>query len=263
MADELDPALEVADEQLDTPVIEEAAPTRTIEEIASKIGWAPKESWKGDPDKWRSAEDFLIVGADAQKGLTTKLKSIEQQVERFGRIAGSIAEEKAAERDAYWKAQQVKAVDDGDQEAADKAVAERVKIAQEASPAAKGPDPTAAAWVAKNEWFNTHPRAAAAAKEVAAKLAADGYDVETQLREAEAEVRERYPHLFKGPAKPAPGVQTGHGRPASASNRAKGFADMPAESQQMARDMVRRNPSVTLEAIAKSYWGDVSNQRRA
>jgi hypothetical protein len=38
---------------------------------------------------------------------------------------------------------------------------------------------------------------------------------------------------------------------------------MPAASQQVAREMVERHPGLKLEDIAKSYWGDPANQRRA
>ncbi len=257
MADELDPALEGADEQLDAPVIEED--TDPIAELAAKIGWSPQDQWKGDPDKWKPADEFILAGRDIQSATKDRLRNVEAQLARFGRIAGSLAEEKAAERDTYWREQHAKAVEDGDLPAAEKAAEQIGKVREAAQP---GPDPTAAAWVAKNEWFNTDPLATMRAKEISDKLGAAGIPVPEQLTQIDRAIRKEFPELFPAPAKAAPGVQTGQGRPAAASNRVKGFADMPAESQQMARDMNRRNPGVSIESIAKSYWADVANQRK-
>jgi hypothetical protein len=44
------------------------------------------------------------------------------------------------------------------------------------------------------------------------------------------------------------------GRTAGSSNREKGFADMPAEAQTIARDMVARGVIAKLEDYTKNYW---------
>ena len=258
MAEELDPPLvEDAEEQLDTPV-DDAGPD-PIADLASKIGWSPKDQWKGDPEKWRPADEFIIAGRDIQQTTSRELRAVREQMERLSGVTETIVRDKVAERDAYWRDQHAKAVEDGDVAAAEKASEERGKIAREASPESR-PDPTAAQWVAKNEWFNTDPLAQMRAKEVAERLAKQGLGIAEQLAGAERMARKEFPELFPVAAKPAPGTQTGQGRPASVSNRVKGFADMPAASQEIAKDYQRRH-GLKLEDFAKSYWADAAKQR--
>lgn len=222
-----------------------------VEALAGELGWTPQDQWRGDPDKWRPAADFIRAGRDIQQTLSKELRSVKTEVERFGKVAADIAAQRAAERDEYWQNKHAQAVEDGDVEAARVAARELAKPA----PAQDATPPEVSEWVSRNAWFNTDPLAQVRAKEISDQLARSGVtDVSQQLAQVERAIRREFPEHFKQPVKDPPATQTGQSRKAAPSNRAKGFADMPAESQQMARDMVRRNPAVTLEAIAKSYW---------
>jgi hypothetical protein len=219
-----------------------------IANLARDMGWTPKDDWHGDPEKWKPAEQFIRDGRDIQQSTSRELKTVREQLERIGGVTETIIRDKVAERDAYWKTQFNQAVEDGDTEKANQLLDQRPT----AQPAQQGPAPEVTAWVAKNPWFNTDPLAASVAREVSARNQA--LPVAEQLAAAEKEVKRRFPEHFAPAAKAPPATQTGAARNANPSNRQKGFADMPGESQAVARDMVKRNPSLTLEAFAKSYW---------
>ena len=242
---------------IDAPVIEETTDD-PIANLASELGWVPKDDFKGDPEKWRPADEFIRAGRDIQKSLSQELRSVKQEVERFGRVAADIANDRVRERDEYWQAQQAKAIDEGDHDAANRAFAERQKLAQ--TPV-NTPPVEVNEWIGRNSWFNTDRAAQLRAQEVTERLAKQGVSVSEQLEAAERIVRKEFPEHFPVKAKDPPSTQTGQSRKAAPSNRAKGFADMPAESQKMAQDMVRRNPGLTTEAIAKSYWADVNKEK--
>lgn len=242
---------------IDAPVIEEVADD-PIANLASELGWVPKESFKGDPEKWRPADEFIRAGRDIQKTLSSELRSVKQEVERFGRVASEITADRVRQRDEYWQQQHAKAVDEGDHAAANLAVQERQKLAQTQTAA---PPAGVNEWIGRNQWFNTDRAAQLRAQEVTERLSKQGVSVSEQLEAAERIVRKEFPEHFPTKAKDPPSTQTGSSRKAAPSNRAKGFADMPAESQKMAQDMVRRNPGLTTEAIAKSYWADVSKEK--
>lgn len=250
--DELPP--EVAEDEVVSA--EDVATADPIAELAGELGWKPQDKWEGDPEKWRPAADFLRAGRDMQRSATEKLKSIETQVERFARIAEEQAQEKIRERDAYWQQQLDKAVDEGDHDLKKQAVEQLRKPAPQ-----NAPPPETSEWIARNPWFNSDPLAASRAQEVTERLSRQGYDTATQLREAERAIRKEFPEHFPKPKDP-PAMQTGQARNPAPSNRAKGFADMPPESQRMAKDMHERN-GVPLETIAKSYWADVARQKGA
>jgi hypothetical protein len=164
-------------------------------------------------------------------------------------VTSQIIEDKVAERDAYWKSQFNQAVEDGDTEKANALLEQRPKPQSTDT----GPDPQVVEWVGKHPWYNTDPLAQARAREISDRL--KHLPVPEQLKQVERAIRKEFPEHFPK-AKDPPGVQTGATRNANPSNRAKGFNDMPPASQQMARDMVKRHPDLTLEAIAKSYWTD-------
>jgi hypothetical protein len=178
-----------------------------------------------------------------------KLDSFEDQMTRWGSVQSQLLQDKLAERDAAWQAKMSQAVEDGDTETALKLAGNR-PVAQ---PTDTGPDPQVVEWVGKHPWYNTDPLAQARAREISDRL--KHLPVPEQLKQVERAIRKEFPEHFPK-AKDPPGVQTGATRNANPSNRAKGFNDMPTASQQMARDMVKRHPDLTLEAIAKSYWTD-------
>lgn len=227
-----------------------------IANLASELGWVPQDQFKGDPDKWRPADEFIRTGRDIQQTTSRELRSLREQMERIGGVTTQIVQDKVAERDAYWRTQFNQAVEEGDTERAAQLVEQRPK----AQPQAGQTPAETQEWIGKNEWFNKDPLAQARAIEICERL--KHLPVPEQLAQAERGIRKEFPEHFAAPAKQPPGVQTAQSRKAAPSNRAKGFGDMPAESQQIAKDMVRRNPSLTLDAFAKSYWADMNNTRR-
>ena len=47
----------------DTHVAEDATPQPAeTEDKARRLGWVPKEEFKGDPENWRSADEFMARG---------------------------------------------------------------------------------------------------------------------------------------------------------------------------------------------------------
>jgi hypothetical protein len=225
-------------------------------DLASEMGWKPKEQWQGPEDAWKPAKDFILAGRDINQSLSRELKGVREQIDRLTHTSSQIMQDKVAERDAYWQQQMTQAVEDGD-------TAKALELAQrrpQAQPQNGGADPAVARWIADNSWYDTHPRAKALAAEVSDRLARQGFDTATQLSEARAEVQQRYPELFGTPAKQPPATQTGASRNPAPSNRVKGFADMPQDSQRMAREYEKQF-GVKPEDFAKSYWADQASQR--
>ena len=250
MADE-DLALEGAEAD-GAQALEANDEANPVEALASELGWAPKEQFRGDPEKWKPADQFIRDGRDIQQGSARELRAMREQMERLSGVTETIVRDKVAERDAYWEAKLDKAVDDGDHEAK----AEALKaIRESAAPRQSAPDPTVSQWVAKNDWFNTDPLAALRAREISDRLGKAGVPVPEQLTQIDRAMRKEFPELFPAPAKQAPGTQTGNGRPASPTNRIKGYAHMPDDAQKMAMDYKERH-GVPTEEFAKRYWAN-------
>lgn len=220
-----------------------------IEKLATELGWSPNDQFRGDPDKWKPADQFIRDGRDIQQTTARELRAMRDQMERLGGVTTQIVQDKMAERDAYWRSQFNQAVEDGDTERAAKLVEQRPA----AQPPQPGADPTVAQWVGQNEWFTKDPLAQARAQEISDRL--KHLPVQDQLAQVERAIRKEFPEHFAAPAKQPPATQTGQTRTAAPSNRARGFADMPADSQKMALDYEQRL-GVKKEDFAKSYWAD-------
>lgn len=235
-----------------------------IEALASKMGWAPQDQFRGDPAEWRSAEDYILASKDINRSLNRKLSGLEEQLSRVGNVTTQIIADKIAERDAYWQNTLNKAVADGDHELADKAVGEIVKL--KAAPAQDtGEPPETQQFKERHKaWFGPDKNGPATrlAMRVAEEARLMGASIAEQLQDAEEEVRARYPNLFPAPAKKPAAVQTGTSRNNGSGSGKKGYADMPAASQALAQDYLKRH-GTPLEKFAESYWADqAQNERR-
>lgn len=49
-----------------------------VEQEARKMGWVEEELWKGDPDKWRPAEEFVERGKNIVPILRDRLEKMER-----------------------------------------------------------------------------------------------------------------------------------------------------------------------------------------
>lgn len=232
-----------------------------IANLASEMGWVPKEEFRGDPDEWKDAPDFIRAGKDINRSIGKQLRSMQDQLERVTRTSSQIMADKLAERDAYWADMQAKAVEDNDQAAVDRIVSKRIELRQQ-QPADTGPPPETRDFIERNKaWFGVDRLATLRAEEITEKLAKKGIPPAEQLADAERIVRKEFPELFKAPAKPPAATQTAQSRNATTSSRKKGFADMPAESQALARQYQKEH-GVKLETFAESYWADLEKSRR-
>jgi hypothetical protein len=54
-----------------------------VEAEAKEMGWKPKEAWKGDPDLWRPAEDFVKRGREIIPILNARLKESNAALEKL------------------------------------------------------------------------------------------------------------------------------------------------------------------------------------
>jgi hypothetical protein len=226
-----------------------------IANLARDLGWTPRDEWQGDPEKWKPADQFIRDGREIQQSTSRELRSLREQMERMGSVTETIVQDRVAAAQAEWQRKMAQAVDDGDTETALKLADERPT----AKPTGNTPDHTVQQWVAKNEWFTKDPLAEARAREISDRL--KHLPVPEQLAQVERAIRKEFPEHFPAPAKQPPATQTGGSRNPNPSNRAKGFADMPLASQQVALDYEKRL-GVPKEQTAKSYWADQERVKR-
>lgn len=227
----------------------------SLEDLASELGWSPKENWRGDGGKeWVDAATFLKSNVDSSKALKRDLKATREASERAARAAATITEQALArQRDELLRARQ-DAFDSADVAAFNKADNQLRSL-----PTVQADVPATSTesrdFQTRNaDWYGIDPIATQIAYNVCEMHSKRGADFATQLQKAEEEVRKRFPELFtpasKGPAQ----VNTSGTRAAGSTSRGpKGYADLPPEMKRAAQDFERRGRA-TKEEYAKYYW---------
>lgn len=232
---------------------EEQQTIETVDDYARSRGWRPKEEWDGEGE-WRDAKTFLSFGLERASNLGKDVKGLKDTVERMARTQADITAQavesaRKQEREALER-RLVEATEIGDTAAALEVSQQIAEVA--AKPIQRGPDPSVEAWVNENTWFKDDAIANAVAVAASNKAAAEGKNTSDQLEAAREAVHKRFPEYAPTPAKVVEvAAPTNRAAPA---NRKKGFADMPAEAQQVAKELVRRGFAKSTDGYAHNYW---------
>lgn len=240
---------------------EAEAPRASIEDVASRMGWSPKDKWRGAPEKWKPADEFVISTAEVNRSLARDLKATKESVDRISRTSAQIAEREIERRLAELNARHDAAIDAGDKESAKRLGVEIAKT--QAAPVQPAADPVRA-FRERNAWYGKDPEASDLAYKTAEMAAREGANHAEQMQQAEEVVRKRYPALFgeaEKPSKPEPepapkapaAVNAPASRQGSKASQKRGVADLPPEAKRAMGDFVRRG-RCSEEEYAEMYW---------
>lgn len=71
---------------------------QAVEERASALGWQPKERWKGDPDKWVDADQYVKRGEEVLPFLRANNRKLEGELagskQKVGELTNALSEMK-------------------------------------------------------------------------------------------------------------------------------------------------------------------------
>ena len=238
------------DDSSDAKASEAAA---DVEAEAAKMGWTPKDQFKGDPDKWRPADEFVERGKQMVPLLRAQVKKQERQIAELTSTTKQFAEfaTKAEKRGydnalAALKEERAQAVANGDGEAFQRVderledlkaeIAEKTKSAPRAD---GGDDPVFDEWKGRNAWLND-PKMEAFGNASAQFLRSTGVTATGAefLDMVTKEVKAKFPEKFENPRRTsAPSVEGG--TPAARKGGGKSFADMPADARKECEKMAK------------------------
>lgn len=230
-----------------------ASESAAIESEAAKMGWTPKDQFKGDPEKWRPADEFVERGKQMVPLLRAQVKKQERQIAELTSTTKQFAEfATKAEKRGYdnaltaLKEERAQAVANGDGEAFQRVderledlkaeIAEKTKSAPRAD---GGDDPVFDEWKGRNAWLND-PKMEAFGNASAQFLRSTGVTATGAefLDMVTKEVKAKFPEKFENPRRTsAPSVEGG--TPAARKGGGKSFADMPADARKECEKMAK------------------------
>jgi len=237
-----------------------------IEARALEMGWAPKEEFRGDPEKWIDAETYVRRGEELMpilkannKRLSEELSQVKSELKKTNEMLTASSESIEALKEFNSELvrkeakKQLETMKDALKEArqegdVDKEVeiseqirehsaalkeAEKKPVEKKVEAPAQDPtqNPEWQAWVAENQWFGKDKRRTALALGVA-----------EEIKEAEKltgralldRVSEEVEKTFGGGAPKIDKVEGGGGgRRAAGSGNGKSFADLPQEAKEI------------------------------
>lgn len=231
---------------------EQTAPL-SLEDVAASIGWTPKEQYRGDPDKWKPADQFIVDGRKSERNMKRQLDEMRGTMESVAKTTGAIMAERIAQAEAALSARYAKAVDEGDHDAAWQVSNQIRDLRERTAPQRPGPLPETIEWAKKNSWMDTDLVARNRALQVAQIYADNGYGPADQIAQAEAVIRREFPHHFSGGEK-APDVNGPRSRASGASRGGTTFDDMPKVHKDIAADLLERGLINDKNAYARNYF---------
>lgn len=229
--------------ETEQPQEQNNAPQDSPEDIqeATGMGWVPKEKFRGDPNLWRPASEFVRRGREilpivqkTNRSLQDKVRALETQMEerdrafeertrRLDGMARVALERQKAQLEGAYEAAKRKAVADGDIEAYDRLADEGRKAVANFDPEAEAeryapkpqPQPqqqqipaniqsAVQGWIADNAWFDRDEEMREIASFEHGRLLKrmPGLSIEENLQKTLEYVKERFPNKFGVTSKP-------------------------------------------------------------
>lgn len=238
-----------------------------VEALAEKMGWKPKDQFKGDETQWRPASEYILTEREISRSRKDTNKRLEDTVARLSaaherQMARALSEQEAKLREQYDQA-----IEDGDK--AGVKAAERGLREIEAERADNSPEKR---FAADNPWYGKDDDATAYAVAISQREAAKGASVDDQLKAATAGVRKRFPELFeegesetalKPKVKAPPSVHAPQSRITQRGPRTD-FDSMPADAksacernEKLFEQKFGKKPADTRKDFVRDYWANV------
>jgi hypothetical protein len=258
------------------------ADAATIEEKAKQMGHVPKEEWKGDPDKWRPAEDFVERGEnilpimkkrldeatkkiDAMSSdLSMTLKANKREVEEARKAAFEKATVEYNEKLKALDKKEMKAFKDEDEDAFKEAKKERAELKPPEAPKKSEPTgttkartPEFEAWNKKEPWYGKDSDLTKIANEEGTMLGSMYPDkTYNEIWDMTADrVKKLYPDKFENPRRKEPGaVEDGEGN--TPKNGDKSFAALPKSAKDAYKRLAEQFKAKGREYKKEDYARD-------
>jgi uncharacterized membrane protein len=223
-----------------------------IELQALEQGWTPKDGWKGDPEEWRPAKEFVDRG-----NLFRKIESQKNELHELRKAIGALSEHNQKVFDAGYKRamsdlKEAKkaALKEGDGEAVVQIEEQMDSLTEEyqersaafnAPQQQRQPDPLFMSWLERNQWYGSDRKLRGYADSVTAEYLSrnPSANLKEVLVEVDKEMRTAFPQKF-GTTKAPPSPEGSNRASGSGGNRrSAGDVDLNDEERKIMNTLIR------------------------
>lgn len=238
------------------------------ETLAKRMGWAPKENWRGKEDQWVGAQEFLDRANPAMlmERLSKMESSHQKTVQSMERMNKAALERQKAELTAKRDELEAQYVARGDAQAVrelnqnyDRISAE-LDAGQHQAPQQQQVQraPEVDSWIEQRPQFKTDPMFYDAADKMMTAIEAQmpGKSVSEHLAELDKRLAPRFPDIYqqaKASEAPPAGARQMDGVKVSTKKSSNYASRIPAEAKAQGERFVKDGLFKNIEEFAKEY----------
>jgi len=240
-----------------------------VEEKARQMGWVSQEEWKGDPGKWRPAEEFVERGENIipilkdrvsklEEELQISLKLNKAEIEAVKKATLAQAQKDYEKQLDELRKQKFEAVQSGDVEQYTKIERQEKNLKPPEEPKSQE-TPVFAEWKAKNSWYGADKDLTDWAEFVAAKIHTENPNMEEKAfyESVASRVKTQYPDKFTNPNREKPDMVEGGGAKPS-GGKGKTWSDLPDSAKsayaRLAKKFEDKGRKLDKDTYVKGYF---------
>lgn len=233
---------------------------RDYEAEARAQGWAPEEEWRGKPEDFKTAEQFVKAGENIPAILKSKVDRLETRVEelldsnkKLNELSQRQVQKERKEKEkliSELEEARKQAITEGDGEAFDRAD-KQINDLRNDYPQTPEIDPLAKKWLENNAWYETNAKLGAYADGMADRLVAQGYTGQAYFDELTSRVQDAFPEEFGNKNRSKPNTVE-DAIPSSPSSK-QTFDNLPDDAKASYERFKRDIPGFTKEQFVEQY----------
>lgn len=249
-----------------------------VEERAKLQGWVPLNDFRGDKERWISADEFVkradivmpILRSQKNKledkllALSKELNEQKDLTKKMVKIHGKYSEDAYNDRITTIKRLKTEAVELGDLEKYRQLEAEEAKVPkpetiQIEESQSQDIDPGVLKWQEENaHWYGVDQELTEYTEVIAERMAKKGHNL-TPYQFCEAvknKVKDMFPAKFNGNGNMQSGVDEAgtRGSDTTTAKKGKSFNDLPVDAKQQCKSLMESIPGYTKEKYLKDYF---------
>lgn len=260
---------------------------------ARAMGWVPKDQFRGPPENWRDADEFVRRGeeelpilrernrsmarehAEMKARIERQEREFNERVQRQEGMARIALQRQRENIEAQYEAAMRGAVEMGDTQRYDQLTRDKdlalghfdrqvyETVTPKHDPYQPEPLPPqvqaeVSVWTQQNPWFTADPVLNQYAQIVHMQLNREkpGMTLRENLEQVARDVRQRFPEKFGTVQQRPTAVEgsSGNGFSSGGAKRSKGYADLPAEAKRDVDEYIRAGAFKDRNEGAKAYW---------
>ena len=257
-----EPAGDVDD---NTPPVDDSSDEE--KERASRMGWADEDRFRGDPNKWVPAKEFLRRGEELMPILRERLHKQDDEIKDLrSELRGVVRQHERQvreEMESKFEQRKREAVESADTDAYDEVSKEERAWREKQAPAATEEpqqlNDVFEGWRSENERFDKDPDIAATLDGMVVAITTRDPKLRgtrEALDQATDRVKRAYPEKFENPNRRRPGGVEGARGPAAARGGKKTYADLPAAAKAKCNEYLEKNWVSSKEEYVTEYFNE-------